>query len=823
MFCTKCGKEIPDRSKFCSYCGATLGTSRQSAPFESPKAPKAPKAPKPPKPKKPKSTNLLRPIVALILCVLVLLGSVSYFLLPSILADDSSPTASDPNEPNESKVTLKYDLKTIEKEQPDIQSLTKLEGSDEEARVIYAEVQEIEEATGEIEEAIESEYPEVNSSNLDNYLNEIYPLFLELSEAGIISGFERCDTGYMLTLNDGAYYYYAPEITDADGGEGDAPELYISTYQPCLDGYRGKSVWEYMGLVDEGAEAIDDAFDTYYFENKDNFDNEEASLENIAAMGQYHVVLWHGHGGYSDEIGSTLVTGIEANYDNCKKYAKAIKNGSLVLGSTFRITPTFIENYVETGSLTRTVVYLGACSSARDSRLVNAFLAKGAAAVYGNTDVISTYYNLQMINAVSEGLCMRNDDGSLYNVSEALNYAKKTVASSDPYGGYNATVRLFTDDESFALDWYEHFVTSDRTVVLALDRSSSMSGTPITETKEAASLFVSSVLDENAVASVVTYNDYAEVNCSFTASKDMLDSAINEIGTGGRTNIYDALSASERMLEDLDSENRIIVLMSDGMPNEDLCGDDLIAYADTIKAKGISIYTLGFFQSLSSQEKYEAQQLLEAIAGEGCHYEVATLADLDFIFGDIAAQINGQRYIYVKVEAPADVTVSYEDETLTSEEDELCTRSSFGTLGFENSEEGEEDYVKILRLKEGPNYNVRIEGNESGKLNYTVRIMDENGDYNDTRTFKNIKIGRKTVVDTVASNSEKTYLSVDKDGDGKYDSEYVATENSKAEPVDKTLDYVVMGVGGAAFVGIGVCTAIIVIRSKRRKLAKQFA
>lgn len=815
MFCPKCGGELPDRSKFCSYCGASINVSTP------PQTPKVPKTPKAPKPKKQRSTKLLKPIIALLLCVLVLLGSVAYFLLPSILADDSNtPTAADPSGSDKPAISLRYDLKTIEKEAPDIKSLSKLEGGDEEARLYYSEVQEVEAFTEEFEQAAESEFGEISSSNLGNYLSETEHLFAELRDAGVISDYEQCDTGYMLTLSSGAYYYYAPEISDLDGGEGDSPELYVSTYQPCLDGYKGSSSWQYMDLVDEGAQAIDDAFDAYFFEDKDNFDNEEASLENIASMGKYHVVLWHGHGGYSEKLGPTLVTGIEVNFENCKKYAGAIANGSLVMGSTFLITPAFIENYVETGSLVRTIVYLGSCSSARDNRLVNAFLAKGAAAVYGNSDVISTHYNLEMINAVSEGLCTRNDDGSLRTVVEALNYAKSKVASSDPYGGYNASVRLFTDDESFALDWFEHFVSSDRSVVLALDSSSSMDGTPIIETKEAARLFVSSVLDENAVASVVSYSDYAGVNCSFTASREMLGSAIDKIGAGGRTNIYEALAASERMLDNLDSESKIIVLMSDGMPNSGLTGDDLIAYADTIKAKGISIYTLGFFQSLGSQEKYTAQQLLEAIAGEGCHYEVSTLSDLDYIFGDIAAQVNGQRYIYVKVEAPAEVSVSYEDETLTSEEDDLCTRSSFGTLGFENSEDGEEDYVKILRLKEGPKYNVKIEGTESGKLDYTVRIMDENGDYSDTRTFKNIKIGRKTVVDTVASNSEKTYLSVDKDGDGRYDSEYVAGENEKAELVDKTLDYIVMGIGSAAILGIAVCTLIIVIRVKRRKAQK---
>ncbi len=41
-------------------------------------------------------------------------------------------------------------------------------------------------------------------------------------------------------------------------------------------------------------------------------------------------------------------------------------------------------------------------------------------------------------------------------------------------------------------------------------------------------------------------------------------------------------------------KKKIIVLMSDGEPNEGKTGDELIEFAETIKNEGIYIYTLGF-------------------------------------------------------------------------------------------------------------------------------------------------------------------------------------------------------------------------------------
>ena len=86
-----------------------------------------------------------------------------------------------------------------------------------------------------------------------------------------------------------------------------------------------------------------------------------------------------------------------------------------------------------------------------------------------------------------------------------------------------------------------------------------------------------------------------------------------------------------------------------------------------LKDKGITIYTLGFFNSLTEDEKADAQSLLTDIASDGYHYEVADAEELVFFFDDIADQINGQKYIYIKIACPVDVTVTSRGETLTSD------------------------------------------------------------------------------------------------------------------------------------------------------------
>lgn len=365
--------------------------------------------------------------------------------------------------------------------------------------------------------------------------------------------------------------------------------------------------------------------------------------------------------------------------------------------------------------------------------------------------------------------------------------------------------------------------TSDeRDIVLVLDSSGSMSGDPMKETKNAATKFVGTILDEDASLGIVTYDDEAKMSSDFSTNETHLVDTIDKISADGGTNIEAGLKKAENMLSSSKAKKKIVVLMSDGMPNTGLEGDELIAYADELKEEGIYIYTLGFFNEM--YDKSSAQYLMEGIANEGCHYEVSDADSLVFFFGDIADQINGQKYIYVRIACPVDVKVSYDGETLNSSEKRLNTRTNFGTLTFEETEEQEDNNdkdkknddstVKILRLKEGVPYDINIEGTGRGSMNYSIGFMDENGEYSDFRRFRNISINRNTSIDTVAEVADSTVLNVDEDGDGKYDIKYKAKANSYGEEVDYTfVVYIVV----SAVIAIALLIVILVICKKVKK------
>lgn len=475
--------------------------------------------------------------------------------------------------------------------------------------------------------------------------------------------------------------------------------------------------------------------------------------------------------------------------------------------------------------------YLATITSAEENDFLYSYITQEgySSAYFGLSDAASegewTWNNGEEVSYTNWHRNEPNSENS--NEDYALFYYKYSDGTWNDGDFGNRTVSGGT---AFICEWGEYTVASEnasaqepirttsdeRDIVLVLDVSGSMSGTPMQETKKASANFIDTILDEDASIGIVTYDDSSYMLSDFSVNKSSLTNAVSNIYDGGGTNIEAGLAEARSMLNTSGAKKKIIVLMSDGEPNEGKEGDALISYADEIKDDGIIIYTLGFFESLGSY-KSSAQILMEGIASDGCHYEVASADDLVFFFEDMADQINGQKYIYIRIACPVDVSVTHNGETLCSAEDDLNVRTDFGTLTFEDNEDvtnaNEDDRIKVLRLKEGADYDVRIVGTGHGLMDYTIGFMDENGDYSDFRRFENIKITRRTEIDTVAAVSKESVLNIDEDGDGKYDLKLRAEENGYGEEVEKSILIYVVAVSGAVLL---LLIVILIVRKNRK-------
>ena len=198
----------------------------------------------------------------------------------------------------------------------------------------------------------------------------------------------------------------------------------------------------------------------------------------------------------------------------------------------------------------------------------------------------------------------------------------KTASKKDLEKGRSADVTLTVNANGFS--------TVDKTdVVLVLDRSSSMNGTPMENTKTAAKdlieLLITDKTKAKTRAAIVTYG--SDLLTSYTSNsltndvttlKDTINSIPSSINNEG-TNVHAGLLKAEELLRSFGTDTqKIIILLSDGEPtfylgsNNKLCGfgrsdwyDDsrgcknkpstvANAEATTIKSSGTKIYTVGF-------------------------------------------------------------------------------------------------------------------------------------------------------------------------------------------------------------------------------------
>ena len=826
MFCPFCGVENPEQAKYCKNCGKLINGEKTIVKFDKEK--RIPQK-QPPKKTYDGVLRIASPIVSIILCSLIMIGSTI-----GLVWENNQVYAATGNGDNYNSSTtnaakpgkVEYDLEQILKQEVGNIKIDN-EVNSEDAIALENEINIVASYVSDIKTELAVEYPRITEYNVEDYMYDLSKYVNELKEQGLIIDYEYSSSALSIKLENGGNYVFLPEIEGSDAGASGNFELKVATYQPCLSSYSGLD--SYMKYVDRGAQKIDNKFEKYVFNSDDNYDDEEVSANAIASFGEYNVVLWHGHGGHNSEIGSVMVSGIKCTSENYNKYTSLITSGILYPSDdTYLIGYKFFDLFVEDGALDNSIIYLGACSSGKDKRLAETLINKGAEAVYANSDTIHTVYNLKMIESVSEGLTKLNNEGRYNSISQALEYAKAKNGGYDTGELSSTKVVLFTENNDFALDWYESHIKTERSVMLVLDNSGSMSGDPIEETRKASINFVDSVIEQNAAIGVATFDDNAVLRSDFTLNKTILSNSINAISESGSTNIYAGLKLAKEQLDDSKSDKKIIVLMSDGLPNCDLTGNDLIEYANTLKNEGFYIYTLGFFSSLSGASKQEAQELMRNIASSGCYYDIDDSDNIVYFFDDVATQINGQKYIYIRIACPVDVKVSYKGETLDSSSNNTKTRTSFGSLTFEEISESNEsndstdgmsvennDMVKVLRLLEGVQYDIEIEGTGRGKMDYTISYMDNEGEYNDVREFKRIPITRDTIINTKTNSTKKTVLEVDEDGDGKVDNIYVADKDSKGELLKRTLRKVLFY--SLIVSSIALVVSIIVLTARVRK------
>lgn len=183
-------------------------------------------------------------------------------------------------------------------------------------------------------------------------------------------------------------------------------------------------------------------------------------------------------------------------------------------------------------------------------------------------------------------------------------------------------------------------------IVLVLDRSGSMAGTPLANMKLGAKTFID-IIDEATDSSqdgnigsgsrigIVSFAESATANTQLITSVATLKSAVDNLSAGGSTNHADAFTKAVELFDPASSKTKVIVMFTDGKTTS---GPPPAPIAAAARASGIVIYCIG----LIGADGIDINVLNDwATDPDSSHVAVTPdEGDLEQIFADLAKNIS---------------------------------------------------------------------------------------------------------------------------------------------------------------------------------------
>lgn len=246
-------------------------------------------------------------------------------------------------------------------------------------------------------------------------------------------------------------------------------------------------------------------------------------------------------------------------------------------------------------------------------------------------------------------------------------------------------------------------VSNPTDIVLILDRSGSMSGSPLSNLKGGAKKFID-IIDESTDGTqdgqigngshigIVSFADTATQNTQLITSVADLKAAVDSLTAGGSTNHEDAFTKALELFDMTSTNAKVMVMFTDGITT---AGGNPNTVATLAKTQGVIIYCIG----LSGNGGLDEQALKDWSSDPDSAYVAITPDDaqLEDLFEDLANNISkpGATSIYVTdtildcfrivaLSAPSKGTASLVNPTtLDWRIDELgVTQSEGATLEF---------------------------------------------------------------------------------------------------------------------------------------------
>ena len=217
--------------------------------------------------------------------------------------------------------------------------------------------------------------------------------------------------------------------------------------------------------------------------------------------------------------------------------------------------------------------------------------------------------------------------------------SNKSLSASNIECGGSFQVRL-------SLTAAPDIVSNPTDIVLILDRSGSMRGSPLENLKVGAKTFID-IIDEatdgaqdgqigsGSRIGIVSFADTAVQDTQLITSVAALKSAVDALSAGGDTNHADAFTKALGLFDPASTNAKVMVMFTDG---ETTAGPDPSPVASAARTQGVVIYSIG----LSGSGGLNQQALEDWSSKPSASYVVITPneGELEEVFEDLARNIS---------------------------------------------------------------------------------------------------------------------------------------------------------------------------------------
>lgn len=376
--CPKCGSKIKTDSAFCENCGSKLSVGKYLKQSEKRKSKK----------KGLKTISLSVILLASLLCIISLLTKGNNEYIPELSEED------------------------IDK--------------------IYKHYETVSNKISTVASEFEDSDGFVNSNEVELVLESISHYAEELLNEGEITDYhyQKGDSCVYMEIDRWLGIIYDPSVRDTLSGDDVIQIVTLEPYASELDTF-GSYVLSGAQGPDEGAKLIEENVEGFSFTS--NLDDKEITIETIRELPAHSVIVWTGHGSFTNELGPMLCLCKVYGSEELIQYQKEISSKAICLSTSgeIRITSKFFEQFIEKDKLKGSLVYFNTCFSFTDERLADSILDLGAIAYIGNSTVTNCMYAFNMVYGFLEGLTPISTGFYYRPIQEALSYAKLKHGATD--------------------------------------------------------------------------------------------------------------------------------------------------------------------------------------------------------------------------------------------------------------------------------------------------------------------------------------------------------------------------------------------------------